>query len=194
MARYTGPILKKCRALGLEPSVLGINKKSNRSSFTEKKKMSEYAIQLKEKQKARFVYGMLEKQFYKYYQESSRKAGITGENLLQLLERRLDNVAYRLGFAKTRRQARQVVTHAHLLINGQKVDIPSFRLKVGDVITVSESSKNMAIIKESVEGTTAPSWLSLDKEKLEAKVLQLPTRDAIDFDINEQLIIEFYSK
>lgn len=194
MARYTGPILKKCRALGLEPSVLGINKKSRRTSFTEKKKMSEYGIQLREKQKARFVYGMLEKQFYKYYQEASRRTGITGENLLQLLERRLDNVAYRLGFAKTRRQARQVVTHAHLLINGQKVDVPSFRMKVGDVITISEDSKNLAIIKEAVEGTTAPSWLSLDKEKLEAKVLQLPTRDAIDFDINEQLIVEFYSK
>lgn len=194
MARYTGPILKKCRALGLEPSVLGINKKSTRTSFVEKKKMSEYAVQLKEKQKAKFVYGMLEKQFYKYYQEASRKTGKTGENLLQLLERRLDNVAYRLGFAKTRRQSRQVVTHAHILVNGMRVDIPSFRVKVGDVITVVENSKNIAIIKEAVEGTTAPSWLSMDKEKLEAKVIQLPTRDVIDFDLNEQLIVEFYSK
>lgn len=194
MARYTGPILKKCRTLGVDPSILGMSKKSKRKTDTMQKKMSEYAIQLKEKQKAKFIYGMQEKAFYKYYEEASRRDGITGELLLQYLERRLDNAAYRLGFAKTRRQARQVVSHGHILVNGKSVDIPSYRLKAGDVLTVREKSNNIEIIKESAGATGVPAWLELNTEKLEGKVIQLPGRDAIDYEINEQLIVEFYSK
>ena len=161
MARNRQPILKRCRALGIDPTVLGVNKKSNRGPRPNANtKPTEYAIQLKEKQKAKFVYGVMEKQFYKLYEEASRKDGVTGENLVQYLERRLDNVVYRLGFVKTRKQARQVVSHGHILINGKKVNIASYRIKAGDVVAVAETSKNIAIIKEAVEeGKSAPSWL-----------------------------------
>ena len=196
MARNGQPILKKCRALGIDPTVLGVNKKSNRGPRPNANtKPTEYAIQLKEKQKAKFVYGVMEKQFYKLYEEASRKDGVTGENLVQYLERRLDNVVYRLGFVKTRKQARQVVSHGHILINGKKVNIASYRIKAGDVVAVAETSKNIANIKEAVEeGKSAPSWLELDAAKFAGKVLQNPNRDVVDFELNEALIVEFYSR
>lgn len=196
MARNRQPILKKCRALGIEPTVLGVNKKSNRGPRPNANtKPTEYAIQLKEKQKAKFVYGVMEKQFFKLYEEASRKDGVTGENLVQYLERRLDNVVYRLGLVKTRRQARQVVSHGHILINGKRVNIASYRIKAGDVVAVAEASKNIAIIKEAVEeGKAVPSWLEFDASKFAGKVLQNPNRDVVDFELNEALIVEFYSR
>ena len=196
MARNRQPILKRCRALGIDPTVLGVNKKSNRGPRPNANtKPTEYAIQLKEKQKAKFVYGVMEKQFYKLYEEASRKDGVTGENLVQYLERRLDNVVYRLGFVKTRKQARQVVSHGHILINGKRVNIASYRVKAGDVVAVSENSKNIAIIKEAVEeGKSVPSWLEIDTAKFAGKVLQNPNRDVVDFELNEALIVEFYSR
>ena len=157
MARDRQPILKKCRTLGLDPSILGVNKKSSRNIRPNaNKKLTEYGTQLREKQKARFVYGVMEKQFYKLYEEATRKEGVTGELLLQYLERRLDNVVYRLGFGSTRRQARQIVSHGHILINGKRVDIASYRVKQGDVITLKEGSSELAIIKESVGQKTVP--------------------------------------
>ncbi len=196
MARNRQPILKKCRALGIDPTVLGVNKKSNRGPRPNANtKPTEYAVQLKEKQKAKFVYGVMEKQFYKLYEEASRKDGVTGENLVQYLERRLDNVVYRLGFVKTRKQARQVVSHAHILVNGKRVNIASYRVKAGDVVAVAEASKNIAIIKEAVEeGKSVPSWLEMDAAKFAGKVLQNPNRDVVDFELNEALIVEFYSR
>ena len=195
MARDRQPILKKCRTLGLDPSILGVNKKSNRNIRPNaNKKLTEYGTQLREKQKARFVYGVMEKQFYKLYEEATRKEGVTGELLLQYLERRLDNVVYRLGFGSTRRQARQIVSHGHILINGKRVDIASYRVKQGDVITLKEGSSELAIIKESVGQKTVPGWLSLEESTLTAKVLENPTRDAVDFEIDEAMIIEFYSR
>ena len=195
MARDRQPILKKCRTLGLDPSILGVNKKSSRNIRPNaNKKLTEYGTQLREKQKARFVYGVMEKQFYKLYEEATRKEGVTGELLLQYLERRLDNVVYRLGFGSTRRQARQIVSHGHILINGKRVDIASYRVKQGDVITLKEGSSELAIIKESVGQKTVPSWLSLEESTLTAKVLENPTRDAVDFEIDEAMIIEFYSR
>lgn len=195
MARDRQPILKRCRALGLDPSVLGINKKSKRGPRPNANtKLTEYAVQLREKQKAKFVYGVMEKQFYKLYEEATRKDGVTGELLLQYLEKRLDNVVYRLGFGKTRRQARQILNHGHIAVNGKKVNIASYRVKAGDVISVLEASKDAEIIKEGVAEAVVPSWLELDKEALSGKVLQNPGRDAVDFDINEALIIEFYSR
>ena len=195
MARDRQPILKKCRTLGLDPSILGVNKKSSRNIRTNaNKKLTEYGTQLREKQKARFVYGVMEKQFYKLYEEATRKEGVTGELLLQYLERRLDNVVYRLGFGSTRRQARQIVSHGHILINGKRVDIASYRVKQGDVITLKEGSSELAIIKESVGQKTVPGWLSLEESTLTAKVLENPTRDAVDFEIDEAMIIEFYSR
>lgn len=195
MARDRQPILKRCRALGLDPSVLGINKKSKRGPRPNANtKLTEYAIQLREKQKAKFVYGVMEKQFYKLYEEATRKDGVTGELLLQYLEKRLDNVVYRLGFGKTRRQARQILNHGHIAVNGRKVNIASYRVKLGDVISVLEASKDADIIKEGVAEAVVPSWLELNKEALSGKVLQNPGRDAVDFEINEALIIEFYSK
>ena len=195
MARDRQPVLKRCRNLGLDPSVLGVNKKSNRNirpnSF---KKLSEYGIQLREKQRARFVYGVQEKQFHKLYEEATRKEGVTGVLLLQYLERRLDNVIYRLGFGSTRRQARQIVSHGHILINGKRVDIASYRVKQGDVITVKENSKELSVIKESVGQKTVPGWLSLEEGALTAKVLENPGRDAVDFEVDEAMIIEFYSR
>ena len=195
MARDTQPVLKKCRNLGLDPSVLGVNKKSNRNIRPNaNRKLTEYGTQMREKQKARFVYGVMEKQFYKLYEEATRKEGVTGELLLQYLERRLDNVVYRLGFGTTRRQARQIVSHGHVLINGKRVNIASYRVKQGDVISVKEDSKEISMIKESVGQKSVPGWLSLEESTLTAKVLENPGRDAVDFDVNESMIIEFYSR
>ena len=195
MARDRQPVLKKCRNLGLDPSVLGVNKKSNRNIRPNaNRKLTEYGTQMREKQKARFVYGVMEKQFYKLYEEATRKEVVTGELLLQYLERRLDNVVYRLGFGATRRQARQIVSHGHVLINGKRVNIASYRVKQGDVISVKEDSKEISIIKESVGQKSVPGWLSLEESTLTAKVLENPGRDAVDFDVNESMIIEFYSR
>ena len=195
MARDRQPVLKKCRNLGLDPSVLGVNKKSNRNIRPNaNRKLTEYGTQMREKQKARFVYGVMEKQFYKLYEEATRKEGVTGELLLQYLERRLDNVVYRLGFGTTRRQARQIVSHGHVLINGKRVNIASYRVKQGDVISVKEDSKEISIIKESVGQKSVPGWLSLEESTLTAKVLENPGRDAVDFDVNESMIIESYSR
>ena len=195
MARDRQPVLKKCRNLGLDPSVLGVNKKSNRNIRPNaNRKLTEYGTQQREKQKVKFVYGVMEKQFYKLYEEATRKEGVTGELLLQYLERRLDNVVYRLGFGATRRQARQIVSHGHVLINGKRVNIASYRVKQGDVISVKEDSKEISIIKESVGQKSVPGWLSLEESTLTAKVLENPGRDAVDFDVNESMIIEFYSR
>ena len=195
MARDRQPVLKKCRNLGLDPSVLGVNKKSNRNIRPNaNRKLTEYGTQMREKQKARFVYGVMEKQFYKLYEEATRKEGVTGELLLQYLERRLDNVVDRLGFGTTRRQARQIVSHGHVLINGKRVNIASYRVKQGDVISVKEDSKEISMIKESVGQKSVPGWLSLEESTLTAKVLENPGRDAVDFDVNESMIIEFYSR
>ena len=195
MARDRQPVLKRCRNLGLDPSVLGVNKKSNRNIRPNaNRKLTEYGPQLREKQRARFVYGVQEKQFHKLYEEATRKEGVTGVLLLQYLERRLDNVIYRLGFGSTRRQARQIVSHGHILINGKRVDIASYRVKQGDVITVKENSKELSVIKESVGQKTVPGWLSLEEGTLTGKVLENPGRDAVDFEIDEAMIIEFYSR
>ena len=195
MARDRQPVLKKCRNLGLDPSVLGVNKKSNRNIRPNaNRKLTEYGTQMREKQKVKFVYGVMEKQFYKLYEEATRKEGVTGELLLQYLERRLDNVVYRLGFGTTRRQARQIVSHGHVLINGKRVNIASYRVKQGDVISVKEDSKEISMIKESVGQKSVPGWLSLEESTLTAKVLENPGRDAVDFDVNESMIIEFYSR
>lgn len=195
MAINRQPILKKCRTLGIDPTVLGVNKKSNRGPRPNaNQKPTEYAIQLREKQKAKFVYGIMEKQFVKLYEEATRKDGVTGENLLQYLERRLDNVVYRLGFVKTRRQARQVVSHGHILVNGRRVDVASYRVKAGDIVSVLEASRNVALIKDAIAEATAPTWLELDKTNFTGKVIQNPGRDAIDFELNEALIVEFYSR
>ena len=195
MARDRQPVLKRCRNLGLDPIVLGVNKKSNRNIRPNaNRKLTEYGTQQREKQKVKFVYGVMEKQFYKLYEEATRKEGVTGELLLQYLERRLDNVIYRLGFGATRRQARQIVSHGHILINGKRVNIASYRVKQGDVITVKEDSKELALIKESVGQKTVPGWLSLEEGALAAKVLENPGRDAVDFEVDEAMIIEFYSR
>ena len=195
MARDRQPVLKRCRNLGLDPIVLGVNKKSNRNIRPNaNRKLTEYGTQQREKQKVKFVYGVMEKQFYKLYEEATRKEGVTGELLLQYLERRLDNVIYRLGFGATRRQARQIVSHGHILINGKRVNIASYRVKQGDVITVKEDSKELALIKESVGQKAIPGWLSLEENTLKAQGLENPGRDAVDFEVDEAMIIEFYSR
>ncbi|ERT68820.1 MULTISPECIES: 30S ribosomal protein S4 [Cetobacterium] len=195
MARNRQPVLKKCRALGIDPVVLGVNKSSNRGPRPNaNRKPTEYAIQLNEKQKAKFIYNVMEKQFRKLYDEASRKDGVTGLTLIQYLERRLENVVYRLGFAKTRRQARQIVSHGHVAVNGRRVNIASYRVKAGDVVSVIENSKNIELIKSAVEEKTVPAWLELDKANFAGKVLQNPTKDDLDFDLNEALIVEFYSR
>ena len=195
MARDRQPVLKRCRNLGLDPSVLGVNKKSNRNIRPNaNRKLTEYGTQLREKQRARFVYGVQEKQFHKLYEEATRKEGVTGVLLLQYLERRLDNVIYRLGFGSTRRQARQIVSHGHIAVNGRRVNIASFRVKVGDIVSVIENSKNVELIKSAVEDATPPAWLELDRAAFSGKVLQNPTKDDLDFDLNESLIVEFYSR
>lgn len=198
MAKFTGPILKKCRALGMDPIEVGVNKKSTRgASQGFKKKQSEYAMQLKEKQKAKFIYGILEKQFRNYYAKAERMRGITGENMLILLERRLDNVIYRLGMANTRPQARQLVTHGHFVVNGKNVNIASYSINVGDVITVKDNKKNNKYF-EALRGLqkigTMPKWLDFDTETLTGKILALPTREEIDSQIAEHMIVELYSK
>ena len=197
MARNMQPIVKRCKTLGIEPSVMGYDKSTNRNPKQSRKKQSEYGIQLNEKQKVKFIYGVLEKQFRKYYVMATKQSGITGQNLLQILESRLDNVVFRLGLANTRKEARQLVNHGHILVNGSKVDIPSYLVKTGDVIAIREKSKSSARIKEIVEANEKriiPKWLSMDKNKLEGRVLQLSDREDIDYDVEEHLIVELYSK
>jgi small subunit ribosomal protein S4 len=197
MARNMQPVLKRCRALGIEPSVMGYNKSSNRNPKPGKKKMSEYGMQLNEKQKVKFIYGVLEKQFRKYFAMAEKRQGITGEMLLQILETRLDNVVYRLALANTRRESRQMVNHGHILVNGNKVDIPSYLVKPGDVISVKEKSRGSVRIKEIVETNAArviPSWLEMDRDNYTGKVVRMPVREDIDFEVEEHLIVELYSK
>ena len=197
MARNMQPVLKRCRTLGIDPSVLGIDKKSKRNPKPTRRKQSEYGRQLTEKQKVKFIYGMLEKQFRKYYELAVKMPGITGENLLQILESRLDNVIFRLGLANTRRESRQMVSHGHVLVNGKRLDIPSYRVKVGDVITLKETTKSSDRIKDIVEANstrTVPKWLDMDKNTLSGKVIALAQRDDIDFEVEEHLIVELYSK
>ncbi len=197
MAIDRTPILKRCRSLDLDPIYLGVNKKSNRKSMRSNRKVSEYGLQLREKQKAKFIYGVLERPFRNYYAKAERMKGLTGTNLMVLLESRLDNIVYRLGFARTRREARQVVGHKHILVNGKCVNIPSYIVRVGDVIEVKENKKTMQRYKDIVEvtnGTLVPSWLDSDLEELKGTVNELPTRDLIDVPVNETLIVELYSK
>ena len=197
MAVNRVPVLKRCRALGLEPSYLGYDKKSNRTSARAGKKVSEYGLQLREKQKAKFIYGVLEKPFRNYYEKADRMKGMTGENLMTLLESRLDNVVFRMGFARTRREARQIVDHKHVLVNGKSVNIPSYLVKAGDVIEIREKSKSLTRYKEILEATNGrlvPEWLEADRDALKGTVVQLPTREAIDVPVDEMLIVELYSK
>ena len=197
MAINRQPVLKRCKTLGINPATMGIDKSSNRNPKQGRKKQSEYGLQLNEKQKVKFIYGVLEKQFRKYYVMATKKQGITGEMLLQILESRLDNVVFRLGLANTRLEARQIVNHGHITVNGQKVDIPSYLVKPGDVIAVREKSKNSVRIKEIVEtnaNRVVPKWLSMDKNTLTGKVITLAARDDIDYEVEEHLIVELYSK
>ncbi|MCI9429630.1 MAG: 30S ribosomal protein S4 [Lachnospiraceae bacterium] len=197
MAVNRVPVLKRCRALGLEPAYLGYDKKSNRSNARAGKKVSEYGLQLREKQKAKFIYGVLEKPFRNYYKKADKAKGMTGENLMVLLERRLDNVIFRLGFARTRREARQVVGHKHVLVNGKCVNIPSYSISVGDVIEIKEKARGMQRYKDIVEvtgGRLVPEWLDADLEGLKGTVKELPSREVIDVPVNEMLIVELYSK
>ena len=199
MATSKQPIAKKCRSFEVSPATMGYgNKKSTRNpgNANRRRKVSEYGMQLKEKQKVKFIYGVLEKQFHKYYLKASHMKGITGDNMLQLLELRLDNVVYRLGLGKTRRMARQVVTHGHILVNGRKVDIPSYTVKAGDVITIRQQSAQLEMFKVLREGTSVvtPKWLTFDAPTLTGKVEALPQRDDIDFELQENLIVEFYSR
>ncbi len=197
MARNMQPVLKRCRTLGIEPTVMGIDKTSNRNPKPMKRKQSEYGRQLTEKQKVKFIYGMLEKQFHKFYEIATKMPGVTGENLLQLLESRLDNVVFRLGLANTRRESRQIVNHGHILVNGKRLDIPSYRVKVGDVITLKEKTQGSARMKEIIERNSTrivPKWLDMDKNTLTGRVIALAQRDDIDFEVEEHLIVELYSK
>ena len=197
MAVNKQPIAKKCRSFDVSPAVMGYgNKKSNRNpGGNRRKKVSEYGAQLKEKQKVKFVYGVLEKQFHHYYVKASNMKGVTGDNMLKLLELRLDNVVYRLGLAKTRRMARQVVVHGHIRVNGQKVDIPSYQVRADDVISLRKRSEEMEMFK-SLRDTSVitPKWLSFDSNKLEGKVVAMPAREDIDFRLEESMIVEFYSR
>ena len=198
MANNKQPIARRCRALDISPAAMGYaNKKSKRNPTGQRrKKVSEYGAQLKEKQKVRFIYGVLEKQFRHYFEKASNMKGVTGENMLSLLELRLDNVVYRLGLAKTRRMARQVVGHGHIRVNGNKVDIPSYQVKVGDVITLRQRSQEYEIFKALREGTSVltPKWLTFDAQNLTGKVSALPSRDDIDYEVQENMIVEFYSR
>ena len=197
MAIDRTPALKRCRALGIEPAVIGRSRQSKRQAHKTIRKVSEYGLQLKEKQKAKFIYGVLERQFRNYYEKAKKMPGVTGENLLTLLERRVDNVVFRLGLANTRRQARQMVTHGHITVNGKRLDIPSALLKVGDVVEVSEKSRNNELfkaMKESKNALSAPAWLDADQENLKGSVTRFPNRDEIDVPVNEQSIIELYSR
>ena len=201
MAKNTQPIAKHCKALGISPAVMGYAKKTtnrNPGGNNFRKKKSEYATQLQEKQKLKFIYGVLEKQFATYFDIASRQQGITGENLLRLLERRLDSVVFRLGFASTRRDARQLVSHCHFTVNGKKVNIPSYLIKAGDVIEVRESSRSSAkfskLVGPDAPLVVTPAWLERDKDALKGKVIRLPERSDIDFEVEEHLIVELYSK
>ena len=197
MAINRVPILKRCRALGLEPAYLGYDKKSNRTNARAGKKISEYGLQLREKQKAKFIYGVLEKPFRNYYKKADRMKGMTGENLMVMLERRLDSVVFRMGFARTRREARQVVGHKHFLVNGKPVQIPSYLIKAGDVIEVREKAKSLQRYKDILEVTASrlvPEWMDVDQEAMKGTIKELPTREMIDVPVNEMLIVELYSK
>ena len=197
MAVNRVPVLKRCRSLGMDPIYLGINKKSNRQLKRSNRKMSEYGLQLREKQKAKFIYGVLEKPFRNYYAKAKQMEGMTGENLMRLLESRLDNVVFRMGLARTRKEARQIVDHKHVLVNGKQVNIPSYLVKAGDTIEIKETKKSSPRYKE-ILGVTAgnmiPDWLDVDSENLKGTVKELPTREAIDVPVDEMLIVELYSK
>jgi small subunit ribosomal protein S4 len=198
MAVNRVPVLKRCRSLNLDPVYLGYDKKSNRSNARANRKMSEYGLQLREKQKAKFIYGVLEKPFRNYYEKADRMmTGLTGENLMTILESRLDSVVFRMGFARTRREARQIVGHKHVLVNGKCVNIPSYLIKAGDVIEIREKSKSLQRYKDIAEvtgGRLVPEWLEADAEALKGTVKELPRREAIDVPVNEMLIVELYSK
>ena len=198
MAIDRTPVLKRCRQLGVDPIELGYSsKKESKRQPKRRRKESEYGMQLREKQKAKFIYGVLEKQFRGYFNKAKRMPGITGDNLMQILESRLDNVVFRLGFAKTRKEARQAVSHGHILVNGRRVDIPSFRVRPGDLVAVAPKAKDMLVTKNAIVANASvqvPAWLEVDIEKLQGSVLSLPNRDQIDLDIREQLIVELYSK
>ena len=197
MAVNKVPVLKRCRSLGLEPSYLGYDKKSNRNLVRANRKVSEYGLQLREKQKAKFIYGVLEKPFHNYYERADQMKGMSGTNLMTILESRLDNVIFRLGFARTRREARQVVDHKFVLVNGKQVNIPSYLVKAGDTIEIREKSKNIQRfkdIKETNAGRLVPEWLEADLENLQGTVKELPTREMIDVPVDEMLIVELYSK
>ena len=198
MAINRTPVLKRCRQLGIDPVVLGYSsKKESIRQPKRRRKESEYAMQLREKQKAKFIYGVLEKQFRGYFKRAKSMEGQTGENLMTILETRLDNVVFRLGFARTRKEARQMVTPGHICVNGRRVDIPSFRVRPGELVSVAPKAKELLVVKSALvsnERVQVPAWLEIDIEKLQGSVLSLPTRDQIDLDINEQLIVELYSK
>lgn len=197
MAKNTQPILKRCKKLGIEPGVMGVSKSSSRNAQPSRKKQSEYGMQLNEKQKVKFIYGVLEKQFAKYYEMAVKKQAITGEALLTILESRLDNVVFRLGLASTRRDARQIVNHGHITVNGRRVNIPSYLVKAGDVISVRERSRGLDGIKNKIEansGRLVPRWLDMNRDTLEGRVVALATRDDIDYEVEEHLIVEYYSK
>ena len=197
MAVNKVPVLKRCRSLNLDPVYLGYDKKSNRTSSRANKKMSEYGLQLREKQKAKFIYGVLEKPFRNYYEKADRMRGMTGENLMIMLERRLDSVVFRMGFARTIREARQIVGHKHVLVNGKCINIPSYLIKAGDVIEIREKSKSLQRYKDIVEvtgGRLTPEWMDVDIDALKGTVKNLPSREMIDVPVNEMLIVELYSK
>ena len=197
MAINRTPVLKRCRSLDLDPIYLGYDKKSNRTSARAGKKMSEYGLQLREKQKAKFIYGVLEKPFRNYYAKADRMKGMTGENLMVMLETRLDNVIFRMGFARTRKEARQVVDHKHVLVNVKMINIPSYLIKAGDVITLSDKAKELQRYKDILEvtgGRLVPEWIDVDQEAFKGTVKNLPTREMIDVPVNEMLIVELYSK
>lgn len=197
MAKNTQPVLKRCKTLGLSPAVLGYSKSTKRQPKQSRRKQSEYGMQLNEKQKVKFIYGVLEKQFHAYYEKAERKQGITGEILLQELERRLDNVVFRMGFANTRREARQLVNHAHFTVNGKRVNIPSYQVKPGDVVAVSEKSRSTTKFKSLLEENgkkACPKWIEKANNSFEGKIVAMPARDDIDYDVAEHLIVELYSK
>ena len=197
MAKNTQPVLKRCKALGLSPAVLGYSKETKRNPKPMRRKQSEYGMQLIEKQKVKFIYGVLEKQFRSYYAKAERKQGITGELLLQELERRLANVVFRMGYASTRREARQLVNHGHFTVNGKRVNIPSYQVRVGEVIAISEKSRKSEKIKSLIEEfgkKPMPKWIDKAAEAYEGKIIALPARDDIDYEVSEHLIVELYSK
>ena len=197
MAKNTQPVLKRCKTLGLSPAVLGYSKSTKRQPKQSRRKQSEYGMQLNEKQKVKFIYGVLEKQFHAYYEKAERKQGITGEIMLQELERRLDNVVFRMGFANTRREARQLVNHAHFTVNGKRVNIPSYQVKPGDVVAVSEKSRSTTKFKSLLEENgkkACPKWIEKANDSFEGKIVAMPARDDIDYDVAEHLIVELYSK